>query len=770
MAGGEGTRLRPLTCDCPKPMLRLMGKPLMEYAIRLLQKHGVTQIGATLAYLPDAITDYFGDGEDFGVRLHYYIEKIPLGTAGSVRQASEFLSERFIVLSGDGITDFDLRAALDFHIRHDASATLILKKCGNPQEYGMVVTDAEGCIKSFHEKPGRSDVFSDKINTGIYILEPELLKYIPADRPFDFGHDLFPMLLADGVALYGYAADGYWCDVGDVPAYLRVHMDALEGRIRLDGLPHSGISAEGAILEPGCRLDPPCHIGRGSRIAAGAHIGPYTVIGENCLVEPMAGLKRSILLDGARVESGAQLRGCIAGRQAQIGDGAQLYEDSVVGSRSRIGVRATLPPGVKLWPDKALPDGERPEANIVWGACREQRFIGGGLQLESPAQAARSVQACIAELKPRELLLGRGASTVSDALWHAAAAGAMAQGVQLIDAGHCTLPQLRHCQRSLRADCAMLVEDSALIPLQPNGALLPERTQRAILKLCERQDFSGPFSNLTHPMEAAGRTDIGYIARAASAFCPRPDLAPEILLHAPAPQVLELAEQAFRRAGLSVRSACDADSLQPESSETGVYLSADGQQVVLADGSERLSEAQRQLLLAWTALQLGETRLILHTSCTRAIDTLAQQAGAQTLYLSGEYARWMSTLADQSPLQFDLQFDGICAALYALSCLSEAGFSLSQWRAQVPSVYQQRTSVQVPPSESGRLLHTIAHQAPQAELGGGVRLTEDRGWAWLSPDDHRPELHITTEAMSMEAAQGMCDFYADAIRKLMAVR
>ena len=167
MAGGEGSRLRPLTCDCPKPMLRLMGKPLMEHAIRLLQKYGIHEIGATLGYQPDAIMDYFGDGEALGASLRYYIENVPLGTAGSVRRAKDFLDERFIVLSGDGVTDFDLSEAIRFHESRKALATLVLVKSGTPQEYGMVVTDPDGRITAFHEKPGRSDIYSDRINTGI---------------------------------------------------------------------------------------------------------------------------------------------------------------------------------------------------------------------------------------------------------------------------------------------------------------------------------------------------------------------------------------------------------------------------------------------------------------------------------------------------------------------------------------------------------------------------------------------------------------------------
>ena len=766
MAGGEGSRLRPLTCDCPKPMLPLMGKPLMEYALQLLKTHGITEIAVTLGYLPDAVMDYFGDGSNFGVNLRYYIEKTPLGTAGSVKQAGDFLDEPFIVLSGDGVTDINLQATLDFHRQNDAHATLILKKCSNPQEYGMVVTDADCRILSFHEKPGSCDVFSDRISTGIYILEPELLRRIPENTRFDFGHDLFPMLLREDAVLLGYTAGGYWCDVGDVPAYLRVHRDAMDGKIHLGELPEkNGLSSAGAVLKPGCRVDPPCFIGKNTIVSPGAHIGPYTVIGENCIIEACAGVKRSLLFDHAHIQTGAQLRGCIIGRQGRIGENAQLYEDSVAASGAGIGARAVLPPGVKLWPGKSLPDGQHPADNIVWGSLREKRFAGSRLQLDSPLQAARAVQACCAALKPRELLLGRESASASAAVWHAAAAGAIAQGIRVIDAGETTLPQLRHAQRNLRADAAILCSAASLLPLNTNGAALTEKYQRAVLRRMEHQDFSA--SALARPMESAGNTAAAYVAHAASAFRANPALAPKIALFAQPTQLLHLAQQAFERSGLQVRCEWDVRSKLPLSRETAVRFADDGQSAFFSGSSGPMDEAHRQLLTAWTALELGETRLLLHNSATRAIELLAADYGASIRYLPGEYALWMDNLAADAPLQFKLQFDGVYSALASLSMLTQKGLSIDQWLRQSPQVYRKTASVPVPASENGRLLHSIAKEAVHAEFGGGIRITEENRWAWLCPEERSSRLQIITESASMEAAADMCSFLETKIKKLL---
>ena len=755
MAGGEGSRLRPLTCDCPKPMLRLMGRPLMEYAVELLKRHGIREIAATLGYLPDAITDYFGDGGEMGVQLHYYIETTPLGTAGSVKRARDFLSETFIVLSGDGVTDIDLSAALRFHREKRALATLVLRQSAHPQEYGMVVTGADGRILSFHEKPGRGDVYSDKINTGIYILEPELLNRIPDGGCYDFGHDFFPALLAEDLPVYGYTAEGYWCDVGDVAAYLRVHADALDGRIRLNGL----VPCNGGAP---CHIEEPVYIAPGATIDPSAHIGPYSVIGEGCNVAAGAGVKHSILFCGARAERGAQLRGCIAGTDAVIGEDAQLFEESVVGTRSRIGARAMLPPGVKLWPEKSLPEGERPEENIVWGSRREQKFISGALCLESPAQAARAAQACMAQMQPREVLVGRGASTVAAAMWHAAAAGIMAQGIQIIDAGMCSLPQLRHSLGALRSGAAIFIEENRLTPLNANGALLEEKLQRGILKRIERQDFPSPFRAVTPPILPAGCSALSYIAALAAAFEADPRLSPRVALCAEG-ALLETSEQAFQRAGLALRLVHSREELRPGEGEIGVFLPDGGETALFSDAEGALTEVQRQIACAWTALEKGESRLILPVHATRAIDSL----GANTLYFPGETAAWMNALAQSSPLQFRLQHDGLFFALCFLSRLTERGLSLRQWRQQAPGAYRSERGVALPERESGRILRALAQNAASAELGGGVRLPRKGCWAWLGPDDTGAQLNIIAEAGDMETARELCDFYDSEIHRLL---
>ena len=233
MAGGKGTRLRPLTCNQPKPMVPIINRPMMEHIMALLKQYNFTEVMATLFYLPESIQNYFGDGQNFQMHIRYLIEENPLGTAGSVRNGADFLDETFLVISGDTLTDINLGAAVAFHRERGATATLVLTKVNNPLEYGMVITDAEGRIHRFLEKPGWGEVFSDTVNTGIYILDPKIFNYYQAGQVFDFSKDLFPQLLAGGEPLFGYVSEGYWSDIGNLEQYRQTHYDVLSGKVNL---------------------------------------------------------------------------------------------------------------------------------------------------------------------------------------------------------------------------------------------------------------------------------------------------------------------------------------------------------------------------------------------------------------------------------------------------------------------------------------------------------------------------------------------------------
>jgi len=296
-------------------MVPLFDRPVMEHTLRLLRKHGIQQVFVTLSYRAREIIDYFGGGSRWGMRIHYSIEDEPMGTAGGVKRFVSSLHDTFLVISGDAVTDFDLSAAVEFHRRKSAVATMLLYSVEDPTPFGIVETDRDGSIQRFLEKPSASEVFTNTVNTGIYVLEPYALRFVPDDQPFDFSRNLFPRLLSNNDPFFGYRAEGYWCDIGNLLQYRQAHFDALTGKVALE-LPArpvrpGGWIGEEAVVGSNVKLEPPFYVGAGTRLQRGAAIGKHAVVGARCLVEAGASILASIICPGARVGAGTQLNHCV---------------------------------------------------------------------------------------------------------------------------------------------------------------------------------------------------------------------------------------------------------------------------------------------------------------------------------------------------------------------------------------------------------------------------------------------------------------------------
>ena len=318
MAGGEGTRLRPLTSNQAKPMVPIVGKPCMEHILELLKKHGLDDVIVTVAFLPQSIRGYFGNGDSLGIEISYSVEQSPLGTAGSVRLAADQLDEPFLVISGDALCDIDLGKLVQTHMDTKAAVTIGLKSVENPLEFGIVVTDDDGRIERFLEKPSWGQVFSDTINTGIYVLDPEVMRHVPADRPYDFAKELFPLLLEMGRPLYGCVMDGYWQDVGNLDQYRQANYDALDGKVELTipGIQLRGNIwiGEGADLDDLDQIEGPAFIGNNCRLAREASVGPHSVLGANSTLRERARIERSVIDAGTHIGRSAIVEGAIVGR------------------------------------------------------------------------------------------------------------------------------------------------------------------------------------------------------------------------------------------------------------------------------------------------------------------------------------------------------------------------------------------------------------------------------------------------------------------------
>jgi len=373
MAGGYGTRLRPLTINTPKPMVPIGNLPMMEHVIGLLAEHGLTDVTALLYFHPEHVRDYFGDGSAFGVNMSYKIPDEDLGTAGAVRYALGEVDEPVLVISGDLLTDFNLTEAIEWHRTKKADATILLTRAENPVAYGIVITDDNGRIVRFLEKPSWGEAFSDTINTGIYILEPDAARLIPEGENFDFSQNLFPRMLVGGMNLCGKVMSGYWKDVGNVDEYFRAHTDLFEGDLTLDlkvpktdagdsvlyqgaNVRLSGdISLSGTVIlgddvwiEPGCSLHN-CAIGSRSRIGANSD------------------LKDTIIWSDTAIDSGAHFSQALVCSKVQVGSDVQLLDNAIISDDCMIGHAATVKANCKVWPGKTVDDGAIVSSSLIWG-------------------------------------------------------------------------------------------------------------------------------------------------------------------------------------------------------------------------------------------------------------------------------------------------------------------------------------------------------------------------------------------------------------------
>jgi NDP-sugar pyrophosphorylase family protein len=341
LAGGKGTRLRPLTIHTPKPIVPIFDRPFLHYQLDLLkQVPEIDEVVLSLSYQPRRIEEIFGDGGDSGLGIKYVVEPAPLGTAGAVRYAGESLRESVVVFNGDVLTEVDLAAVIALHRERRAKATIVLTPVENPAAYGLVETDATGNIQRFLEKPTPGEITCDTINAGIYVLEPETFDRIPKDTPWSIERSFFPSLIERRETFVAYLYRGYWIDIGTPDKYMQVHRDIMDGRYRAAPFARQATSpawvAPKVRVEDGATVEGPCFIDEGTIVKTGARIGPYTVIGRHCHVEEQASVDQSIVWANSRISQEAVVRRSILGRQCHIGRNATVEDHVVLGDKSVI--------------------------------------------------------------------------------------------------------------------------------------------------------------------------------------------------------------------------------------------------------------------------------------------------------------------------------------------------------------------------------------------------------------------------------------------------
>jgi mannose-1-phosphate guanylyltransferase/phosphomannomutase len=824
LAGGEGTRLRPLTSNQPKPMMPLVNKPMLEHIVTLLARHGFDDIVVTVAYLGNQIRDYFGDGADFGVTMRYATEDTPLGTAGSVRNASAELDDTFLVISGDVLTDIDLSSLVAAHRARGALASIALKRVENPLEFGIVITNADGDIERFLEKPSWGQVFSDTINTGIYVLEPDIFEFIPADEVVDFSGDVFPAALAKGLSLHGHVADGYWEDVGTSEAYLQAHADVLDGRVDVDiGGFEVGDGVwfgEGAEVDPDARVEGPVVIGDNSRLEAGAHLGAYTVIGTDVVVKADATLERAVCHDHVYVGRGARLRGTTVGRSADLRAHARLEEGVVVGDECFIGEYAVVNAGVKIYPFKAVEANAVVNSSIVWEsrAARTvfgRRGIRGLANVDvTPEVAVRVAMAYGTALKRGSVVTtSRDTSRVARALKRAVIAGLNLAGANVEDVELATVPLTRFQVRNGESRGGITVrlapDDSDSVELRffdADGRDIDEGMQRRIERLLYREDyrraFAGDIGDIVFPPRSlefytaaleravdvermrarAFKVVLDYSSGAASIVMPNvlAKLGAEVLAVNP-------------YAATSVGATADAlehqqrlaELVGASGSELGCIIGPDGEKITLIDDTGRvLTDTEALLVLVCLVAEATEpARIALPVSVTAAAERLARERGAEIVWSKRADASLMEAASHADVAlaasadgrfiwpDFLPAYDATATLAKLLDLLARSERPLSAVVEVLPRVHMVHETVPTPWERKGAVMRELVEREHGSGstllLVDGVKVVRTDGWALVLPDPEQPTTHIWAESDSENAARQLAQEYARAIRSAM---
>lgn len=509
MAGGLGTRLRPLSCSIPKPMVYMANKPMMEHIVDLLRKHGLTDLVVLLYFQGESIKEYFGNGSKFGVKIEYVQAQEDYGTAGAVKNAESLLNERFLVISADILTDIDLKSAWDFHQENGAKATMVLARMENPLSYGVVITQEDGKISRFLEKPTWGEVFSDTVNTGIYILEPEVLEQIPPKQEFDFSQDLFPHMLSKNERLFGFVASDYWRDVGNLEEYFQAQQDILEGRVKVEiggNLLHREQANIwiGKNVQVGEKTEFKGTVIIGNDAQIGSHSFIYnSVIGDNVQIGGEVNLDRAVIWKDTFIGKRSILTETIVANNAKVEEEVVIFENAIISENCRIEKGAKIKANVRVWPGKAVEAGSILSSSLVWGErwnrelFTDAKVMGvGNLEL-TPEFAVKLGAAYGAMLgKGSTVVTSRDAGGASRMINRALICGLLSAGVNVQDLRTLPIPVVRYELKFGKEQGGIHTRRSPLDPRQIDivffnggGQDLPTSKTKSVERLFFREDF-----------------------------------------------------------------------------------------------------------------------------------------------------------------------------------------------------------------------------------------------------------------------------------------
>jgi mannose-1-phosphate guanylyltransferase/phosphomannomutase len=811
MAGGEGTRLRPLTSNQPKPMVPIVGKPCIEHIFELLRKHDLKDIVVTLAFLPQMIRGYFGDGDSLGVNIEYSVEEAPAGTAGSVRLAGRALEDTFLVISGDALCDIDLTALVDFHKEKGAAVTIGLKSVENPLEFGIVVTDDDGRVERFLEKPSWGQVFSDTINTGIYVLEPEVLRHIPGDQPFDFSKELFPLLLEMGRPIYGYVCDGYWQDIGNLDQYRQANFDALDGNAQLE-IP--GIRLRGNVwIGTGVTIDEldavegPAFVGDNCRIGRDAVVGAYSVLGANVTLRERARTVRSVIDASTHVGRGALIEGAILGRSCDVREHVRIHEGVAIGDNVALGSESVVMPGVRIYPYKEVESGAQIFESMIWESRATSRLFGrdgvaGLVNVDLTPETAIRLAAALGTSLERgaRVVASREAPPACRLIKRAFITGLTSTGIEVADCRVLPAPVTRHMLKTHEYDAGVHVGTSTSDPeavviriYEPPGIQLTQRLQKEIEKHFTRQELRRAAYNevgsISYParvresyahdllatldVEAIRKrrfrivVDYGYSA--ASYVLPLvlgPLGVEAVSAHGFGSTVETAEEPSLRELMGQTKRLVGAVGAQ-----LGVVFDRAAERLYLVDegGREVAVEQALLLFLRLIASNGHPGKLAFPVTVTSEVDRMVEGSGLEIIRTPHSLADLTQAAVDPDVVfagavgggyvfpEFLPAYDAVASLCKLLELLAPIERPLSALVADLPAPRLVHRRIPCPWAQKGLVMRILNERYADREvdLTDGIKLFEDRGWVQVLPDPDEPVIHVYAEGATVQDSDAL---------------
>ncbi len=807
MAGGQGSRLRPLTEGMPKPMIPILGRPIMEYILEAVRGAGITDILVTLHYRPNLIQDYFGDGKDWGLNLEYIVEDKPLGTAGSVKNGERFLDEPFLILSGDALMDYDLTDLMAYHQASQALVTFCLARVPDPSEFGIVVIDDKGRVQRFQEKPGPSEVFTDTVNTGIYVMDPRVLADIPPDTEFDFSHDLFPVLLERGEVLQGYVGKGYWSDIGNVDQLEQATWDLLEGLV---DLPRPGeeirpkIFVEGtAHIEEGCSLQGPAWIGRDAILRSGSIVGPYAVIDRHSEVDSGARVRRSIVLNSSYIGEHAEIRGSFCGRRVLLEQAVEIEAGAVIGDDVHLGKGVSIEADVRVWPQLEVEADTLIDQNVVWEsvgrpALFSENGVAGLANLRlTPETAARIGKAFGSWLgRGQSVVVGHGSHAFSYVLDKAFVSGLLSVGIQVEPLGVSSHAITRFAvARNIEFEGGAFVRQGpehaqvAVIELYDrDGHPLPRQARRKVEATYRRADFPKVDADHVGRLLSTGDHEARYVSELLSELDRRAlaEMEPKLAVLSRnrwSTRVLDILLDEIQTEAVTVSGETGApgrDTEDPgqrlreiyalggENRRIGLYLSADARNMWLLDEYGQLYKPQavnNLLTLAYLLDTPGEKQdghVFLPPHAPDRLREIAAEKGwgvrerrlglAETIAESRAFRpqRWLDFE------HFYLGMASVPAFFRLLDFLARYHKDLAELANQLADSHTGTIHVDCSWRDMGWVMRQLTEEyANELEsVAEGVKIRHsDGGWTYVAPASGEPVLRVDVEAVNKGQVQ-----------------